>query len=100
MIVSKFQSQATLPEERSGRALRARLAIASFIIHNIEPWDFFRLILPLSRASSCSEIVRFWNRKPRFLRRHPPTVGHDRAKMHSPNPNCFNFRARRRSGSP
>ena len=60
---------------------RNKLAIASFIMHNIEPWDFFRLILPLSRASSCSEIVRFWNRKPNILRPHPPTVGHD---LHQP----------------
>jgi hypothetical protein len=33
MIVSKSQSQATLPEER--RLTSARLAIASFIIHYI-----------------------------------------------------------------
>jgi hypothetical protein len=33
MIVSKSQSQATLPEERSRRLTFARLAIASFIIH-------------------------------------------------------------------
>src|SRR5882724_2117153 len=32
MIVSKSQSQATLPEERSRRLTSARLAIASFII--------------------------------------------------------------------
>lgn len=31
MIVSKSQSQATLPEERSRRLTSARLAIASFI---------------------------------------------------------------------
>jgi hypothetical protein len=99
MIDSGSRSQVR-PLESFKRRRLGLLAIASIIIHNIEPWDFFRLILPLSRASSCSEIVRFWNRKPRFLRRHPPTVGHDRAKMHSPNPNCFNFRARRRSGSP
>ncbi len=34
MIVSKSQSQATLPEERSRRLTSARLAIASFIIHH------------------------------------------------------------------
>ena len=33
MIVSKSQSQATLPEERSRRLTSARLAIAPFIIH-------------------------------------------------------------------
>jgi len=33
MIVSKSQSQATLPEERSRRLTSARLAITSFIIH-------------------------------------------------------------------
>ncbi len=35
MIVSKSQSQATLPEERSRRLTFARLAIASFIIHHL-----------------------------------------------------------------
>jgi len=35
MIVSKSQSQATLPEERSRRLTSARLAIASFIIHYV-----------------------------------------------------------------
>jgi hypothetical protein len=33
MIASKSQSQATLPEKRSGPLRRARLAIASIIIH-------------------------------------------------------------------
>ncbi len=33
MIVSKSQSQATLPEERSRRLTSVRLAIACFIIH-------------------------------------------------------------------
>jgi hypothetical protein len=38
MIVSKSQSQATLPEELSGPlASCAKLAIASFIIHYPEP---------------------------------------------------------------
>ena len=37
MIVSKSQSQATLPEERSRRLTSARLAIASFIIRNPDP---------------------------------------------------------------
>ncbi len=56
MIVSKSQSQATLPEERSRRLTSARLAIASFIIHYLgrQAGNKFGVVCPRQRLSAHS----------------------------------------------
>ena len=52
MIVSKSQSQATLPEERSRRLTSARLPIASFIIRYLDWQAHNRLLGQLSAMAS------------------------------------------------